>query len=172
MKESLWLGSLLALLAAVTLTLMNVFVKIIGSDIPVYELIWVRFLIGLILLLPIIFLSKDFSFKLKSPVKFLFRTISALLGMAFLFMAVRNMSLTLALLLANTTPLIVPILALIMTGAKITKWGVVGIIVGFIGVAVVLNPGHTSISWVALLALASAFCLLCCACYYSNSVVR
>ncbi len=157
MQESLWRGSLLAVLAAFSLTSMNVFVKLIGEAIPVYELIWVRFFIGLILLIPIILSTGKFSFKLESPIKFLFRTISALIGMAFLFMAVQRMPLSQALLLANTTPLMVPILAFFMTGAKVTKWGILGIIVGFIGVGVVLNPAHASFSWEALLALASAF---------------
>lgn len=157
MQESLWRGSVLAVLAAVSLTLMNVAVKLIGPAIPVYELIWIRFAIGLLLLIPIILSSGSFSFTLHHPIKFLWRTVSALIGLALLFIAVQKISLTQALLLANTTPLIVPIVAFFMTGAKITKWGILGIIVGFIGVSVVLNPEHTTLSWGALLALGSAF---------------
>ena len=157
MKESIWLGALFTLLAAISLTGMNIFVKLIGPSIPIYELIWVRFFIGLILLLPIIFLSKNFSFKLNNPFKFLLRTISALLGMSLLFMAVQKISLSQALLLANTTPLIVPIFAYLMTRSKLTTLGIIGIIIGFIGVGVVLDPKHTSLGVGALLALGSAF---------------
>ena len=157
MKESIWLGALFTLLAAISLTGMNIFVKLIGPSIPIYELIWVRFFIGLILLLPIIFLSKNFSFKLNNPFKFLLRTISALLGMSLLFMAVQKISLSQALLLANTTPLIVPIFAYLMTRSKLTTLGIIGIIIGFIGVGVVLDPKHTSLGLGALLALGSAF---------------
>ena len=157
MEASVWKGALLAVMAAVSLTLMSVFVKLIGSSIPVYELIWVRFSIGLILLIPVIVLSKDFSFKLQAPFKFLMRTICALLGLALLFLAVQRMALSQALLLSNTTPLIVPILAFLMVGAKITRWGILGVVFGFIGVAVVLNPAHTNIGWGDLLALASSF---------------
>lgn len=156
-QESLSRGVIFALLAALTLTLMNVIVKLISDTIPVYELIWFRFLISFILLLPIVLTSKTFSFKLEKPLKFLWRTIYALLGSALLFFAVQKTSLTQALLLANTTPLIVPILAFIMTQAKITKWGVLGIILGFIGVSIVLNPMHTTINLGAFLALSSAF---------------
>ncbi len=157
MEASVLKGALLAVMAAVSLTLMSVFVKLIGPNIPVYELIWVRFLMGLILLIPIIVLSPGFSFKLPNPLRFLLRTISALLGLALLFLAVQRMALAQALLLSNTTPLIVPILAFLMVGAKITRWGILGVVVGFIGVAVVLNPAHASIGWGDLLALTSAF---------------
>ncbi len=157
MEASVWKGALLAVMAAVSLTLMSVFVKLIGSSIPVYELIWVRFLMGLIFLMPVIVLSHGFSFKLQNPLRFLLRTICALLGLALLFLAVQRMALSQALLLSNTTPLIVPILAFLMLGAKITRWGILGVVIGFIGVAVVLNPAHASIGWGDLLALASAF---------------
>lgn len=157
MQESLWRGVVLAVLAAISLTLMNVFVKLIGTAVPVYELIWIRFFIGFVLLIPIVLAMKNVSFKLHDPFKFLIRTISSLLGMALLFISVQNISLTQALLLANTTPLIVPIFAFLMTKSKITKLGIVGIIIGFIGVAVVLNPQQSSFGLGALLALGSAF---------------
>ena len=157
MEASVLKGAFLAVMAAVSLTLMSVFVKLIGPSIPVYELIWMRFLMGLILLIPIIVFSHGFSFKLQKPLRFLLRTISALLGLALLFLAVQKMALSQALLLSNTTPLIVPILAFLMVGAKITRWGILGVVIGFIGVAVVLNPAHASIGWGDLLALASAF---------------
>ncbi len=157
MSPHVWRGSLLAVVAAISLTTMNVFVKLIGTNIPVYELIWCRFFVGLILLFPVLFFSRDFRFKLKNPLKFLLRTISALLGSALLFMAVQRTSLAQALLLANTTPLIVPILAFLMVHAKTTKFGVFGILLGFVGVGVVLNPTHSTIGLGALLALASAF---------------
>ena len=121
MEESVWKGAFLAVMAALSSTLMSVFVKLIGSSVPVYELLWVRFLIGLILLIPVIVLSHGFSFKLQNPFKFLLRTISALLGLTLLFLAVKKMALSQALLLANTTPLILPILAFLMVGAKITR---------------------------------------------------
>jgi len=77
--------------------------------------------------------------------------------MSLLFMAVQKISLSQALLLANTTPLIVPIFAFIMTRSKLTTLGIIGIIIGFIGVGVVLDPKHTSLGVGALLALGSAF---------------
>ncbi|WP_375327203.1 DMT family transporter [Candidatus Tisiphia endosymbiont of Nemotelus uliginosus] len=157
MRDSLALGSLLAILAAIALTTMNVFVKLIGTAIPIYEIIWLRFLIGLVLMLFIILSRGRFNFTLHNPIKFLLRTITALLGMSLLFMAVQKTSLPEALLLANTTPLIVPIFAFILTKAKMTKLGIIGNIIGFIGVGIALDLHSSVINVGALLAFASAF---------------
>lgn len=157
MKNEVSIGVLLSIISVVSLTIMNVFVKLIGSGIPIYELIWCRFAVGLILLLPIIIYAPSTSLKLAHPFQFFLRTISGLLGLALIFMSIQKMPLTQALLLSNTTPLVVPILAFVMTRSRITLLGILGIVIGFIGVSVVLNPEHTAIGWGAVLALSSVF---------------
>lgn len=98
-----------------------------------------------------------FVFKIEHFLKLLLRTIYALVGMALLFMSLRELPLTQAVLLANTTPLIVPILAFLTTDAKTTKPGIIGIIIGFIGVGIVLNIHHATLSRGALFAMCAAF---------------
>ena len=68
---------------------------------------------------------------------------------------IKFISLVDAILLNNTAPLFVPIVALLITGAKTPRKVWWGIVIGFIGVALVLHPGPQLFQLTSFIGLAS-----------------
>lgn len=151
------LGALFGFISALSFALTGVFVKKIGTDLPVSLLIFARFTISLILLMPWLATAKDFSFRIQEPVRYFFRIFSALLALYCLFYAIKFIPLVDALLLNNTAPLFVPIVAWLIVGAKTPRKAIAGILVGFIGILIILPPTHEIFSLPAIFGLLSGF---------------
>jgi len=148
-------GILYGTISAFFFALMSVLVKKIGSNLPTSMLLFFRFGTSLILILPWVIKSPNFSFKVQQPARYAIRIVSALLGLFFVFYTIKFIPLVDVLLLNNTAPLFVPIVALLLIGVKTSHKAYAGIFLGFIGVVIILNPGHEIISPAALMALAS-----------------
>ena len=86
--------------------------------------------------------SNSFRFELAQPIRYMIRIISALLALFLMFYALKFMPLMNALLLNNTAPLFVPIIAYFLTGAKTPHKAWLGIVIGFIGIALILHPNQ------------------------------
>ncbi|OGT40673.1 MAG: hypothetical protein A3E81_04120 [Gammaproteobacteria bacterium RIFCSPHIGHO2_12_FULL_36_30] len=134
---------------------MSVLVKKIGNDLPTSMLIFFRFSISLILLLPWVIKNPHFTFKIQQPAQYIIRILAALLGLFFVFYAIKFIPLVDALLLNNTSPLFVPLIAWLLVGAKTPAKALFGIALGFVGIAIILHPGLKIISFASLIALAS-----------------
>lgn len=154
--QSIKLGVLYGIIFAFSLALMSVFVKLIGKDLSTSMLIFFRFGTSLILIAPWIITDANFSFKIQQPLRYSIRILAALLALFCVFYVIKFIPLVDVLLLNNTAPLFVPIIAFILTGAKTPKKAIFGIVLGFIGVGIILNPGKEIFSSTAsLIALAS-----------------
>ncbi|MBS0586185.1 MAG: DMT family transporter [Verrucomicrobia bacterium] len=153
-QQHIALGVVFAVMASICFTLMSLLTKVIGTSAKIDLVLFSRFFVSFLLLLPLA-LKHPRELIIVQPFKLVFRTIFTLFGLACLFYSLRYISLTDALLLTNTSPLFIPILVLIAHQAKTPSkvWG--GIILGFIGIALVLHPGVHLFQPVALIALAS-----------------
>lgn len=149
------LGITFSVISSLSFALMSVLVKMIGHSLPSSMILFFRFLISLVLLLPWLLLDTSFSLKVTKPLLFLIRSIAPLLALACLFYIINYMPLVDALLLNNTTPLFVPLAALVISKVKTPKKVWLGVVIGFIGVIIVLNPGAAVLQIVSLLGLAS-----------------
>jgi drug/metabolite transporter (DMT)-like permease len=154
-KENIKLGVLYGVLAALSFAIMSVFVKKIGTALPTSMLIFFRFGISFILLLPLVLIDRQFQYRVQKPVSYMVRILTALLALFCIFYAIKFIPLVDALLLNNTAPLFVPIVAWVLTGAKTPAKALIGIILGFIGVAIILQPGKEIFSIASLIALIS-----------------
>ncbi len=149
-------GVIYAIISAFSFAVMSVFVKMIGTQLPTAMPIFFRFAISFILLLPWVLTSSAFRFKPVEPIRYMIRILSALLALFLMFYAFKFMPLMNALLLSNTSPLFVPIIAYFLAGAKTPHKAWLGIVVGFIGIALILHPDqHIFSNPVSLLALMS-----------------
>ncbi len=149
------LGSLLAILTALFVALMGVYTKKIGTDLPTSMLLFFRFLISFIVILPFIIKSKKFTFKVDHPMHLSTRVMSALLAIFFLLYSIKYIPLVDALLLNNTASIFIPIFAFCILKAKTPFKAITGIIIGFVGVVLILNPGKEVISLASIFALLS-----------------
>jgi drug/metabolite transporter (DMT)-like permease len=153
-SQNIQLAVIFALVAAVTFAIASVFVKLIGNSLPTTMVVFFRFVISLIILLPW-FLSDSKLFQVNQPIRFILRSICGMLSLACMFYAFKYIPLADGLLLNNTNALFVPIVAWIMlrTVTPLKIW--LAILVGFIGVIFILHPGAGIINFAAIIGLAS-----------------
>lgn len=121
---------------------MSQLVKVLGPDVPVSMLLFFRFLISLVALVPFLIRDKDFKFNLIPPYPkmYLIRILCPMLALAIIFYSINRFEIVNVLLLQNSAPLFVPILAWLITGANTPHRVKLGILLGFIGIAIILNP--------------------------------
>ncbi|MGI9534013.1 MAG: DMT family transporter [Thermodesulfobacteriota bacterium] len=141
-EQNLRLGIIFGLSSAFIFALMSVLVKILGPEIPVSMLLFIRFLFSLIVLIPFLIRDKNFRFSLIPPLPkmYFLRITGPLIALGIIYYSINKFPLVNVLLLQNTAPLFVPIFAWFITGTKTPKNVTLGLVIGFIGVAVILNP--------------------------------
>ena len=135
-------GICFAIIGAISIALMGVFVKFIGTSTNNLTILFFRFIISLVILLPIICRDKNFSFKIRFPLYLSLRLIFGITAIACYFYAIQHIKLVNAILLGSTYPIFVPIIIFILTRQKTNKKVVLGILVSFVGIILVLNPGR------------------------------
>ncbi len=154
-KQHFPLSALFAVLAGVSFTLMSLFGKFIGQRASTDTVLFARFAISLIILIPWVIKHPHTTLKVAHPKKLIWRSCFSLLSFACFFYALRYISLSNALVLNNTFPLFVPFAALIHSHSKTSRKVWMGIIVGFLGVLLVLQPDIHLLNPYSLIALAS-----------------
>lgn len=142
LEQNLRLGIIFGLSSAFIFALMSQLVKVLGPDVPVSMLLFFRFLISLVALVPFLIRDKDFKFNLIPPYPkmYLIRILCPMLALAIIFYSINRFEIVNVLLLQNSAPLFVPILAWLITGANTPHRVKLGILLGFIGIAIILNP--------------------------------
>ena len=155
-KQNVFLATCFALIAAFTFAITGVFVKLIGKHATTTMVIFFRFSISLLILLPW-FLKDSALFKISQPKNFILRSIAGLLALYCTFYALRYIPIADALLLSNTSALFVPIVAWVMlrTITPIKIWVIT--LIGFVGVIFILHPDKVIFNYAALVALTSGF---------------
>jgi drug/metabolite transporter (DMT)-like permease len=133
---------------------MNVFVKLLGDGQSTATIIFARFSIGLLVLLPW-FLSDKTLFQVSNKSKILFRCITTILVIACVFYALKYMPVADVLLLNMSFPLFLPLLVWIMLRVQTPMKMMAGMVVGFVGVVLILHPGIDTFNWHGLIALFS-----------------
>jgi drug/metabolite transporter (DMT)-like permease len=146
-------GFLYGTLAALCNALTVVFVKL-ASEAPTFTLLFFRFFISLLLLLPFIHQVKLTLAKIPNH---LFRALSGFLSIVFYYYAIERIYIANAITLANTAPLFTPFVALIWLKLLVSKWRFMAAVIGFIGVIFILNPTHFTFELASFAALATGF---------------
>jgi drug/metabolite transporter (DMT)-like permease len=152
------LGILLVTIAFLSFSLMSGFVKAAShAGISTQEIMLFQNAVALAVLAPWIARQgrECFAPRCKGLV-----TTRALLGVASMyafFLAVRLVPLVNAVLLQNTIPLFIPLLSLLWLKRRISARTLISMVIGFIGVAMVLNPGRGFLRPGDLIALSAGF---------------
>lgn len=142
------LGSLWMLVAALGFAIMGALVKLGAEKFSSNELVFYRSLFGLITIYLYIYTK---NLPLATPV--IFKQMSrALVGFASLvlfFYAIAHLPLATAITLNYTSPLFLALLTPFLLQEKSNKRLFGGLIIGFIGVALLLKPTLNSTNWMA-----------------------
>lgn len=153
--QNIKLGVFYGIIAALSFAIMSVFVKKIGNTLSTSQLLFFRFGISFLLLLFWVVNNIHFTLRAHQPIRYVIAIFVALLALTCVFSAIKYLPLVDALLLNNTAPLFVPLFAWMMISSKTSKKPLIGIVLGFIGVAIILHPGKEIFSFVSLIALLS-----------------
>jgi len=154
--NSFMLGAGLILVSEMFLILAGMTIKQVSADLPVEMIVFFRNLLGLPLFIP--WLIRNGSGALKTT-KLRFHLMRAGVGvtaMTCLFYSWGHLPLAQAALLKQTAPFFMPLIAFWWLGESVPKIVKLAILVGFIGVALILNPQQGVLNTGVLIALAGA----------------
>jgi drug/metabolite transporter (DMT)-like permease len=158
-KKHLLLGALFSLLSFFCLSSANALVKLIDGRVDSFQILFLQNTFGFtIIFLIILFNKAKISFYKSERYGLLFlRSIAGLGAFFFVFVSLQYVSVASATLLLNTTPFFIPFILFICFKEAINHRLWLGILPGFIGIAVILNPGSNLFDWHTILPLISGF---------------
>ena len=136
---------------------MGVFIRKSSENIHIFEVIFFRNLLACIIIIPLMYGSGLASFKMYRPGLFVWRAIFVSIGMFAGFSALTLIPLAQATAISFTTPIFVTILAIFIFGEVIKFRRIAAILVGFIGMLIIIQPGVGMVSFGIILAFIGAF---------------
>ena len=151
------LGILLMLLFCIFAPLGDAYAKILGGTVPLAELVFLRFLIQAVVLVPLAYVTKR-PMKLSGRV-FAFawlRVILHIIGIASMFAALQYLPLADAVAIAFVMPFILLLLGHFLLGEEVGLYRLIACLVGFAGTLMVIQPSLQQIGMPTLLPLVVA----------------
>ena len=134
-------GIALMLGAMSVVPMLDVIAKILSESYPVMQISWARFAFHTLWLLPLLYWQKLRWWRMpKQPSFHLLRSLMLTLATLFFFTAIKTNPIPNALTLLFVSPLIVAMLAPFVLGERFDIFIGIGVLVGFIGVIIVLQP--------------------------------
>lgn len=132
------------LISAAFLSIYGLFVKIGLKELSVWSLTFMRFFIPLVLSLPYLWWNGTLRrlFPLNNLRLQFLRASCVVIAQAAMIYYLTKASLLDATIMWGTGPLFIPILSHFLHGAKILKVTYISILLSFIGVGLILKPGH------------------------------
>ena len=124
-------------------SLMTVCVKNIDKRIPIYELVFFRSLMSLIITLFLIKLKNIDPWGNNKPLLVL-RGVLGTSALICIFFAIRNMPLSISTVIQYTYPIFISVFACIFINEKISINLLFSLVIGWLGILIILNPTHLS----------------------------
>lgn len=143
-KSSLWKGAGFLLAAWIFGTVMTVCAKQAEIDqVSIWNILCVQGLISFALGIPIFVMKYPEIQRFRSWLYIILRSVLSIVGIGTMFIAAKYAKLVNVLLLTNTSPIFIPLIALVWFKTKIPWKMWASIFVGFVGIIFVLRPDHT-----------------------------
>ena len=156
-QQSNLLGCLWMLAGGLLFVAVTVLVRHLGSDMPAVEAAFIRYLVGVILVLPMIWRLR---WRLIGRQRYeLFALRGLLHGAAVMlwFFAMARIPLAEVTAIGFSTPVITALGAIFLFGEQVRLRRMLAILAGFVGTLVILRPGFQEIETGSLAQLAAAF---------------
>lgn len=136
------LGIGLRILSGVLVAGMYVSVKAVSEAVPLGEIVFFRSFFALIPLVVFLWLRGEFPHGLETsrPLEHFLRSSFGALALFASFAALARLSVAEATLIAQLTPMLTVIAAVILLSEQLTGWRVGGLVIGFAGVLVLVWP--------------------------------
>lgn len=152
-------GAVWAIGAVFCFTLNDVLVKFLSGDYPLYQLVFIRSVVGLAFLLAVLvpFAGSFRSLRTRRLPAHMLRGLCVVFANFTFFMGLAALPLADAVAIFFISPLVIAVFSIIFLGESVGPWRWSAVGVGLIGVLVVLRPGTSAFQGAALLPLAAAF---------------
>ncbi len=153
---SLTRAVLLMVGSAVLFALMAITIRLASSELHAFQIAFFRNLFGLVAALPILYAHGFSILRTQRLPMYVFRCAIGIASMLAGFWSLVHLPLAQAVALSYSTPLFITIGAVIVLGevVRIRRW--TAVVVGFIGVLVIVQPGTANFSAGMLVALLAA----------------
>ncbi len=149
-------GALMVSLGALLLVTMTTLVKTLGATVHSFEIVFVRCLVGFLLLAPMLFKARGAGFRTRRPVMHFLRAAIGLTGMYCVFWSVTHMPLADATAIVFSRPLFMIALALVFLG-EVAGWRRgLATVAGFTGILIMTRPFTEGFEPAALVAATGA----------------
>ena len=142
-KKNRFTKNINLIFASLFFSLMTVCVKKIDNRIPIYELVFFRSLLSLLITSLIINKSNINPWGENKPLLIL-RGLLGTIALICIFYAIRNMPLNISTVIQYTYPIFISIFAGILLNERITKNIFLAVITGWLGILIILNPSQLS----------------------------
>ncbi len=149
-------GSLIVLFASLIAVVMTSFIKFVGQDIPVIEILFIRQIFVLVIISPVIIKNLGTVFVTNVFHLHFIRSLFSVIAMFTGFTAVVHLPLAEVTAISFSRTLFTTILAIIFLKevVGVRRW--TSVFIGFVGVLIIVRPDADNINIYALLALVSA----------------
>ncbi|PPR42547.1 MAG: Riboflavin transporter [Alphaproteobacteria bacterium MarineAlpha5_Bin11] len=138
------------------LSVNDVNVKWLSQKYPVWELVFFRAISGMIISLGLVMKFGTKTLKTQKPIAHIIRAISAVGCVVFYFFGLKFLMLSENNALAHSGPIIATVLAVPFLGEKLGIRRLLAVLLGFIGVLVIVQPGTDVFKIYSLLPIISA----------------
>ena len=153
LSESLGRGATAMILSSLAFAVMGVCIQICAQTLPNGMVVFFRNLSGLVFLSPLLLSGGLAMLKTTHLRQHLVRGVAGLTSMYCFFYAIGHMPLADAILLNYTLPLFIPVVESIWLGEPFPLKLAAPLVLGFLGVVIVLQPGRGIITAAAILGL-------------------
>jgi len=146
-------------LSVLFFVLMSVCIKATGDHIPLFQVVFFRNFFALI---PLIFVIYFLKLKLSTINKYplhLGRAVIGITAMSLFFISIRYVPLVEMQTISFSSVFFISILSVFFLGEKIGYRRIIAVVIGFIGVVIILNPGSAIFSNYSFLPLIASFFL-------------
>jgi len=148
------LGILLMAAFCVLAPFADAMAKLLGDTVPVIQIITFRFAIQLIILLPVVLITRrDLRMSRRTLALLFLRAILHIIGIGAMFLSLIYLPLAEALAIAFVEPFLLLLLAWLILKEHIGPHRLSACAVGFVGTLFVIQPSFTDVGAVALLPL-------------------
>ncbi|MGD9293646.1 MAG: DMT family transporter, partial [Roseobacter sp.] len=132
--------------------------KVLGQTVPIGQLVFVRFAVQALLLIPIVWISRK-PWRMSRRVAFLtfLRTLLHIIGIGTMVTALKYLPLADAIAIAFVMPFIMLILGKFALKEEVGGRRIAACTVGFLGTLLIVQPSFAEVGWPALLPVAVAF---------------
>ena len=133
--------------------------KLLGGQVPLSQLVFFRFAIQTVILVPVVLLLMGGSLRMsRRALGFtVLRTLLHIVGIGGMFLSLRFLPLADAVAIAFVMPFIILLIGWLFLGEEVGVRRLSACVVGFAGTCMVIQPSFMEVGWAALLPLVVAF---------------